>query len=278
MYGEILKFGAEIVDALVDYKHPIFVYIPPNGELRGGAWVVIDPQINPDKMEMYADVESRGGILEPPGIVEVKYRAPQQLEAMHRHDDKLAALDTRFAVATGEKKESLQKEIKARERQLLPLYTSLAVHFADLHDRTGRMQAVGAIRQGLEWRNSRRFFFWRVKRRTLQEHLIGKMQKADDRLSHSEAVKLIEGWAKDAKVDLQSDKHMASWLEVQDVDERMKSTRTAYIKDKLEALMAELPERERGVMLRRAAAEAGQGPRKCFGGGGGVAGKDCVVM
>lgn len=45
-YGEILKFGAQIVDALVAYKHPVFVYIPPNGELRGGAWVVIDPTIN----------------------------------------------------------------------------------------------------------------------------------------------------------------------------------------------------------------------------------------
>lgn len=45
-YGEVLKFGAQIVDALVGYKHPVFVYIPPNGELRGGAWVVIDPTIN----------------------------------------------------------------------------------------------------------------------------------------------------------------------------------------------------------------------------------------
>ena len=78
MYNEILKFGAMIVDALVEYKHPIFIYIPKHGELRGGAWVVIDPAINPDKMEMYADVDSRGGILEPPGIVEVKYRTHQQ--------------------------------------------------------------------------------------------------------------------------------------------------------------------------------------------------------
>ena len=71
MYGEVLKFGAMIVDALRTYRHPVFVYIPPNGELRGGAWVVIDPTINPAKMEMYADVQARGGILEPPGICEV---------------------------------------------------------------------------------------------------------------------------------------------------------------------------------------------------------------
>lgn len=51
-YGEILKFGAQIVDALVAYKHPVFVYIPPNGELRGGAWVVIDPTIN-DEVRAY---------------------------------------------------------------------------------------------------------------------------------------------------------------------------------------------------------------------------------
>ena len=64
MYGEILKFGAMIVDALRTYKHPVFVYIPPGGELRGGAWVVIDPTINLAKMEMYADKQVR----EPPLI------------------------------------------------------------------------------------------------------------------------------------------------------------------------------------------------------------------
>ena len=37
----------------VDYKQPVFVYIPPEGELRGGSWVVVDPKINPDVMEMY---------------------------------------------------------------------------------------------------------------------------------------------------------------------------------------------------------------------------------
>lgn len=32
---------------------------------------------------MYADVESRGGILEPPGICEVKFRAADQITKMH---------------------------------------------------------------------------------------------------------------------------------------------------------------------------------------------------
>jgi len=49
-----------IVDALQSYKQPILIYIPPYAELRGGSWVVIDPSINQDQMEMYADPTSRG--------------------------------------------------------------------------------------------------------------------------------------------------------------------------------------------------------------------------
>ena len=39
MYNEVLKYGSYIVDALVSYEQPVFVYIPPFGELRGGSWV-----------------------------------------------------------------------------------------------------------------------------------------------------------------------------------------------------------------------------------------------
>jgi len=254
MYGEILKYGAQIVDALVEYEHPIFIYIPPHGELRGGAWVVIDPKINPDKMEMYADEEARGGILEPPGIVEVKYRAPQQVEAMHRHDPKLMELDKRLAEASGSAKERLEKEVKARERQLLPLYASVATHFADLHDRAARMKAVGVIRQAVEWKNARRFFFWRVKRRVLQDHLVQRLRKADSRLSHGEAVARLEQEAREARVDVGSDEKMAGWLEALDVDARVESGRTAAIKAEMQALLQELPEAERVKMLRAATA------------------------
>lgn len=46
MYNEVLKYGSYIVDALVKYEQPVFVYIPPFGELRGGSWVsnVLIPQ------------------------------------------------------------------------------------------------------------------------------------------------------------------------------------------------------------------------------------------
>ena len=59
MYDQVLKFGAYIVDALHGFHQPVLVYIPPQAELRGGSWVVIDPTINPLCMELYADRESR---------------------------------------------------------------------------------------------------------------------------------------------------------------------------------------------------------------------------
>ena len=74
MYEEVIKFGAQIVDALHNYNQPILIYIPPFAELRGGSWVVIDPTINPTQMEMYADPDSRGGVLEAEGLVSIKLR------------------------------------------------------------------------------------------------------------------------------------------------------------------------------------------------------------
>merc|ERR1719356_2093208 len=98
MFAEVLKFGAMIVDALVEYRHPVTIYIPPNGELRGGAWVVLDPKINPDQMEMFADVESRGGILEAPAAAEIVFKGDRHvLEMMHRVDANLQQLDARKA-------------------------------------------------------------------------------------------------------------------------------------------------------------------------------------
>jgi biotin carboxylase/acetyl-CoA carboxylase carboxyltransferase component len=163
MYGEVLKFGAMIVDALVECSQPVFVYVPPHGELRGGAWVVVDPTINSAKMEMYADVESRGGILEPPGICEIKFRSSERVKTMHRLDTKLQALD---------KDASTNEEaIAQREEALAPTYLGVAHEFADLHDRAGRMKAKGVIRDVLSWPRSRAYLAKRLKRRLAEDPL-----------------------------------------------------------------------------------------------------------
>jgi acetyl-CoA carboxylase/biotin carboxylase 1 len=193
MYGEILKYGAMIVDSLRTYKHPVFVYIPPSGELRGGAWVVIDPTINPSKMEMFADKEARGGILEPPGICEVKYRSQDQIITMHRLDETLQEFDESISSAFSEEdKARIKKEIKIREKALSPLYMQIAHEFADLHDRAGRMKAKGCISEILEWKTSRGFFYWRILRRQKEQSIKECLLTATDKeLSDEVASKMV---------------------------------------------------------------------------------------
>merc|ERR1719453_2724061 len=40
-------------------------------------------------MEMYAAEHARGGVLEPGGIAEIKFRKPELVKAMHRLDKQL---------------------------------------------------------------------------------------------------------------------------------------------------------------------------------------------
>ena len=51
--------------------------------------------------------------------------------------------------------EELREEMRRREEMLQPLYTQVACEFADLHDRPGRMKAVGAVRDSLQWSTAR---------------------------------------------------------------------------------------------------------------------------
>jgi len=235
MYNEVLKFGAMIVDSLREYKRPVFVYIPPGGELRGGAWVVVDPTINEEMMEMYADVEARGGILEPPGICEVKYRRADQISTMHRLDEKLIELD-----ADAEKNAA---EIAKREDTLLPIYLQVAHEFADLHDRAGRMEAKGVIRKALEWESSREFFFWRLKRR----------------LDEGELCKPLNEYGADAKAEIQAlagnaygeDKAFLTWLDSNKdaVHARIAEVKTAYTTKLVKELLAGLDDTTRSNVV-----------------------------
>lgn len=45
---------------------------------------MVDSQINAASIEMYADPTARGGVLEPEGVVEIKFRRPDLLRMMHR--------------------------------------------------------------------------------------------------------------------------------------------------------------------------------------------------
>lgn len=174
MYFEVLKYGSMIVDALTEYSQPVFVYIPPTGELRGGSWVVVDPSINKDQMEMYADVDARAGILEPEGIVGIKMRRKKLVVQMMRLDNIYRELHDELSGTTDQAEQTaLNAKIAEREDKLLPIYTQIATQFAELHDMPGRMKAKDTIREIVEWSEARRYFYWRALRR-LREHYIGE--------------------------------------------------------------------------------------------------------
>jgi len=241
MAGEILKYGAMIVDALRDYKHPIFIYLPPHSELRGGSWVVVDPTINSEKMEMYADPESRGGILEPAGIIEIKFRDPDQVKLMHRVDPQLKLLDAELELSEldTDALDDIKNQIKAREELLKPVYTQVATEFADLHDKTGRMKAKGVIKSAVPWSSSREFFYYLTKRRILQDSLVSQIKDADDSLSHDAALKTLEDMCS-AEWD---DNHAVLDYfedEASSVAASINSIKSASIKSKIDALNNEL--------------------------------------
>lgn len=214
MYEQIVKFGAYIVDALVEYKHPVLVYLPPNAELRGGAWAVLDSLINPRYMETYADPESRGGVLEPEGIVEVKFREKDLTKTIHRMDPVVLKVNFLFFVvvknlhffyfqlksdianANGDKDTitNLENKIKERTTALLHVYHTVAIHFADLHDTPERMLDKGCISEIVPWRTSRNYFYWRLRRLLMEDQFVRQILAAQSDLSVGQAQNMLRRW------------------------------------------------------------------------------------
>eukprot|EP01062_Namystynia_karyoxenos_P024981 TRINITY_DN19789_c0_g2_i1.p1 TRINITY_DN19789_c0_g2~~TRINITY_DN19789_c0_g2_i1.p1 ORF type:complete len:2257 (+),score=954.46 TRINITY_DN19789_c0_g2_i1:116-6886(+) len=193
MFDEVLKFGADIVQNLTAYTQPVFVYIPPHAELRGGAWVVIDPRINRKCIEMYVDPSSRGGVLEPEGIVEIKFREKEILQTMDRLDPECQRLAAQLKGAEGQLRTYLEQSLRSRHEVLFPVYKAVAVEFADLHDRPGRMAAVGSIDGAVPWKDARRFLYWRLRRRVCEFALREELAAAGVTAAE-EQTRQILGW------------------------------------------------------------------------------------
>lgn len=168
-------------------------------------------------MEMYADEESRGGILEPEGIVGIKIRKDRQLDNMARLDAtyaqlKLSAADDKLSAA---ELADIKTKISRREQLLLPIYSQIAIQFADLHDRAGRMQAKNVIRQSLKWKNARRFFYWRLRRRLNEESILKKISNASVKgpiMTRQRALETLKAWTGISGFE-NDDKAIAQWYE-----------------------------------------------------------------
>lgn len=214
MFFEVLKYGSMIVDALTEYKQPIFIYIPPTGELRGGSWVVLDPTINEDFIEMYSDVDARHNILEPEGLVSIKFRREKMLKTMARLDKPYAELKKKLQNKdlSADEAHKLNVEASARESKLLSVYHQVAIQFADLHDRSEIIEQKNIIKKSLTLEGSRRYFYWRI-RRLLNENLylnaIEKHLKTSSRLERISRLRSTYP----PTLDYDNDKEVAEWIE-----------------------------------------------------------------
>jgi len=248
LYQEILKFGSYIVDALRTYRQPVIIYIPPNGELRGGAWVVLDATINPRKMEMYCDDTGRGGVLEPTGTVEIKYKDKDVITTMHRLDPLLMALDAQLKatdnILSKEQRRDLEKRQKEREALLMGMYGQVATSFADLQDTPGRMKAKDVIREVLSWKTSRSFLHHRINRRVREEYLKRDILNASPGLDEESAIATLRSWLaaaepKECDAIWADDKRAAAWFTSQHL----------YLQEGLQALKAtKLREEARSIV------------------------------
>ncbi len=222
MFEEVLKYGSLIVDAFVAFEQPVFVFIPPHAEIRGGAWVVLDASINSNVMEMYASETARGGVLEANGTATVKYRNKDLLKTMSRVDDKLKELYNQLNSVSGNEKKVIASQIADRERLLLPVYQQVAVQFCELHDTPGRMKAVGVIEKEVAWRGARTYFFWRLRRKLAEFDLRKKVIDAESVIDTKSTITPLEAsdYIKKLFIETsgfstdkwQDDKAMLSWM------------------------------------------------------------------
>lgn len=86
MFDNVLDFGSTIVSELAYYKNDVTIYIPPNGQLRGGSMVVFSKSINREKIKLFAATNARVNVLEPSATKELKYKTADKQKYAKLHN------------------------------------------------------------------------------------------------------------------------------------------------------------------------------------------------
>ena len=134
-------------------------------------------------MDMFAAEDSRGGVLEPAGIAEIKFRKPDMVKTMMRNDQQLQWMSKHEGTGVVR-----QEDLSHREQELLPSYQPVGELFCDLHDRPERMLAKGVLRSIVPWAECRQVFYRRFTRRVLEEDMVRQAQLAVPGLTHDDAL------------------------------------------------------------------------------------------
>ena len=132
--------------------------------------------------------------------------------------------------------------LKRREELLAPIYHTVAVHFADLHDTPIRMKEKNVIQEVIPWRQARTRLHWRLKRRLLEASLKAEIDGCGGGegtgLDHGQKTEMLRRWfIEDSRVDNRhvwetDDIGVCRWL----ADQAAPSTRARLVGDNLKAL------------------------------------------
>ena len=167
----------------------------------------------------------KGGVLEPEGTVEIRYRKKELIANMHRLDPECLELDSQLTKTTAKlERDHIERRIRDREQNLLPIYHQVALRFADLHDRwdrcrfyshsatkqnscnvffltnhsvfdrPGRMMEKGVILDIVPWRNSRHFFYCRLYRLILENELRKQISEINPDLTVGQNRSMLRRW------------------------------------------------------------------------------------
>merc|ERR1711953_265678 len=197
--------------------------------------VVLDTLINPDFIEMYSSESARGGVLEPNATAGLKFRGANLDKLMNRTDPALKDLVKQAQTP------AIKSTIKKRQQFLRGLYRQATVEFADLHDRPQRMLAKKAVRDIVPWKNSRRYFYWRL-RRNLHLQRIYKRVNNDACMSKVEA-RFDEMIQKALPNDFNDDQAVARWCDdnVDAMENLSSELLSDVVVDQISALASEYP-------------------------------------
>jgi acetyl-CoA carboxylase carboxyltransferase component len=149
LFEEVLKYGAMIVDELSKYDLPVVLYMPPYAEIRGGAWVVVDSQINPDHIKFLVDEHATGSVLEPSGMESVPLVEREIRKDMRKNDPALAKLYDERKRYPGQldRVRDIDEKLDEREKELYPKYVKKWIRIFRKHNTAERMKIVGTAHE-----------------------------------------------------------------------------------------------------------------------------------
>jgi acetyl-CoA carboxylase/biotin carboxylase 1 len=152
---------------------------------------------------------------------------------MRRIDPELVKLGAEVAAATAAGDAAAAaaalKLMKLREKKVMPIYQQIAVQFADLHDTPGRMEATGVIAAQVEWKSSRSYFYWRLRRRLAEFQLRRNVAKYVPDTTPVQASAVLQAWFVDSgakEADWGDSRKVLAWI----------GEKQAFLRAKIEAL------------------------------------------